>query len=141
MKFFLAVVAVSAALFCLYVRFSPSEEARWHRDPQQANDPGLGGILLLPGQGAPTGNLSDLDEIAMHTPRTKQFGGSVQKGMITYVTRSAFWGFPDYTTVLALPQPDGTSVLVFHGRLRFGRKDFGVNKARVTGWIKALKAF
>jgi uncharacterized protein (DUF1499 family) len=29
-------------------------------------------------------------------------------------------------------------VLRIHGRLRFGRKDFGVNKARVDGWLAQM---
>jgi uncharacterized protein (DUF1499 family) len=57
----------------------------------------------------------------------------VGEGRITYITRTKIIGFPDYTTV----QQDG-DVLRIHGRLRFGRKDFGVNKARVDGWLAQM---
>jgi len=53
--------------------------------------------------------------------------------MITYVTRSRVFGFPDYTTVRqAGPQ------LEIYGRLRFGRSDLGVNAARIDGWLQSF---
>ena len=61
--------------------------------------------------------------------------GSVEQGMITYVTRSIVVGFPDYTTVL-----QNGDQLVIYARLRFGRSDFGVNHARIKRWIDALQA-
>ncbi len=125
---------------CAFIRFAPSDPAKWHVDPLTAADPGEGGVLLLPGQGAPVGRLSDLDDIAQQTPRTTQLAGALQEGMITYITRSKGFGFPDYTTVRAIPKGDGTSDLIILARLRFGRRDLGVNAARVEGWIKALKA-
>ncbi len=51
------------------------------------------------------------------------------------VTRSAVWGFPDYTTV---EQRDGK--LMIYARSRFGSSDLGVNGKRVAGWLDALKA-
>lgn len=125
---------------CVFIRFAPSDPAKWHIDPLSAADPGEAGVLLLPGQGAPVGNLSDLDDIALQTPRTTQLAGSLQEGMITYVTRSKGFGFPDYTTVRAIPKGDGTSDLGIFARLRFGRSDLGVNAARIDGWVKALEA-
>ncbi|MFC3118172.1 DUF1499 domain-containing protein [Jhaorihella thermophila] len=55
--------------------------------------------------------------------------------MITYISRTPTIGFPDYTTVWQ----DGDRLVVW-GRLRFGRSDFGVNRARVEAWLKALQA-
>ena len=79
--------------------------------------------------------LARLDAIIRATPRTKVLAGAVAEGMITYVSRTRWMGFPDYTTV----QRDG-DVLKIYGRLRFGRSDLGVNKARVEGWLAALEA-
>ena len=47
--------------------------------------------------------------------------------MITYVTRSALWGFPDYTTAIAQPDDRGGTYLILHGRARYGASDLGVN--------------
>ena len=112
-----------------YVRLAPSDPARWHValvSPESQNLPG--GALRVVETG-PDG-LQRLDEIAQATPRTTVLAGSVSEGMITYVTRTKWIGFPDYTTV----QQDGDTLRI-HGRLRFGRKDFGVNRARVDGWL------
>ena len=62
------------------------------------------------------------------------FAGSVAEGRVTYVTRTKWIGFPDYTTA---EQHD--DVLRVWGRLRFGRSDFGVNKARVDRWLADLQ--
>ena len=59
--------------------------------------------------------------------------GSIQEGLITFHTRSLFWGFPDHTT--AGVQGD---LLVIYGRLRFGSSDMGVNKARIESWLETL---
>ena len=51
------------------------------------------------------------------------------------------WGFPDYTTVSILPAgtfDNAGPLLMIDGRLRFGRSDLGVNKARIERWLTAL---
>ncbi|WP_428515957.1 DUF1499 domain-containing protein [Roseovarius sp.] len=77
--------------------------------------------------------LARLDTIIRDTSRTTVLAGSVDEGMITYVTRSALWGFPDYTTVA---HRDGRIVL--YGRARFGKSDLGVNAKRLDGWLAQL---
>ena len=47
--------------------------------------------------------LAAIDAAARATPRTRVLAGSVEAGMITYVTRSRLWAFPDYTTVAVAP--------------------------------------
>ena len=128
----LRIVIAAAVLLALYVRFAPSDAGRSHVSGAVQSDADLeGGVKrILPGV-----TLAELDQIAQQTPRTKVLAGSVDDGMITYVTRSRLIGFPDYTTVEA---KDGM-VTVF-ARLRFGRSDLGVNRRRVEGWIKALGA-
>jgi hypothetical protein len=59
--------------------------------------------------------------------------------MITWVTRSAVLGFPDYTTAAARAEGSATA-LALHARLRFGRGDFGVNAARLRHWLGKLTA-
>ena len=84
---------------------------------------------------ASPGDMARLDRIIRATPRTTLLAGSPESGMVTYITRSRLWGFPDFTTVEARP-----GAIVIHGRLRFGSSDMGVNRARVEGWVAALAA-
>ena len=125
------LAVVLAAL--VYVRLAPSDASRWHVVPEFSADkdfPGGAVRLISPG---PDG-LARLDGVARETARTKVLAGSVEEGMVTYITRSLVIGFPDYTTVLQ----DGDQLRIY-ARHRFGRSDFGVNHARISRWIKVLQ--
>ncbi|WP_424833446.1 DUF1499 domain-containing protein [Ruegeria sp.] len=116
-----------------YIRLAPSDPGLWHVTPiGEANQDLAGGVIRVVETG-PKG-LARLDAVARETPRTSVLAGSVQEGMVTYLTRSRVFGFPDYTTV----QQDG-NMLRIYARLRFGRRDFGVNKARVDGWLTSIE--
>ena len=132
MKLGTLVLALAVLGFAAWVRLAPSDPSRWHQNIFFAEDEDLSGGArrVVPG-----GDLAALDRIAIATPRTAVLAGSVAEGHITYVTRSALWGFPDYTTV----KVSGDSLLIF-GRLRFGAADLGVNAKRIDGWIAALGA-
>jgi hypothetical protein len=129
-----ALIAVSGAL---YVRVAPMDVAEFHR-----TYPGHGvGDWPMPGGfeavrkvgGEPQAALTHLDAIIRATPRTKVLAGSVEEGHVSYVTRSAVWGFPDTTNVWL----EG-DLLHIRGHLRFGGSDMGVNRARIEGWLQAL---
>ncbi|WP_170344040.1 DUF1499 domain-containing protein [Ruegeria atlantica] len=126
-----AVIALVLGLGA-YIRLAPSAPAQWHIAPVAADDQDLPDGVLRVVETGPDG-LQRLDQIARATPRTSVLAGSVDEGMITYVTRTKWFGFPDYTTV----HQDGDTLRI-HGRLRFGRRDFGVNKARVDGWLEQM---
>jgi len=137
---------IFAAFVLLYVRFAPSTAENWHVNPLEAR-PGAGRFVVRPEGGdasfgpvpvLPAVLLSTLDAVAASAPRTRRLAGSVSEGRITYVSRSRLLGFPDYTTVQVIETPDGASLAVF-ARLRFGRKDFGVNRARVQEWLFQLE--
>lgn len=119
-----------------WVRLAPSDPARWHgaltftKDEDKA-----GGAIRVLTPDAPSATLAKLDQIALATPRTEKLAGSVEEGSVTYVTRSAFWGFPDYTTITVTDER-----VIFFARLRFGQSDFGVNRARLESWISQLEA-
>ena len=130
-----------------YVRLSPTDPSAWHVDPFTATTPGDRGYLLLPGPGgvdadgrSPQALLAALAKVAADTPRTKRVIGDPETGRITWETRSAFWGFPDYTTAATRPGPDGEAEIAILARSRFGSGDFGVNRARVNAWVEALEA-
>ncbi len=125
-------------LLCLlgaatWVRFAPSDPARWHRmaEDLQPGDLGNGAVRVVE---ARQEALAELDAIIRATPRTRLLAGAVAEGMLTYVTRSAVIGFPDYTTVRLA---DGQ--IAIYGRARYGLSDLGVNAARIDGWLDALR--
>jgi hypothetical protein len=129
----LGLVLLPFLALMIWVRFSPNDPARFHIrvDPVPKRMDG-GVVEVIPGD---LDTLLALDAIARATPRTALFAGSPATGRVTYITRSAFWGFPDFTTVDLFP-----TRMVIHARLRFGRKDFGVNSARVADWLQRLEA-
>jgi hypothetical protein len=128
-----------------WVRLAPTDPVRWHQ-PLDTTDEALpcGPDAVQPGTGSaraaclrpepPTEALARLAAVAEMTPRTRRIAGSPEEGRITWETRSALWGFPDYTTAEARPEGAGTRLDIL-ARLRFGREDMGVNAARLRDWL------
>ncbi len=138
---YLALGALVALLaYALWIRLAPSDPARWNVAP--VSEGPLGAVVagensaslrLGPKAGAPAELLARFDAVAMAAPRTTRLAGSVAEGRITWVTRSALWGFPDYTT--AEVRADGLHILA---RSRFGQRDMGVNAVRLADWLSHL---
>lgn len=147
MRIIFTLILLAICGFALWVRHAPTQPARWHTDPADAPTGRMGGFTLRPGGDAEGPVLSldaqslltRLDAIARATPRTRLIAGSVEEGRLTYETRSKFWGFPDYTTIAAAKVPGGVTPLI-NARLRFGKGDMGVNRARVQDWLSKLDA-
>jgi len=129
MRLVAATVLVLIVAALAFIRLAPSDPARWHQMPESITDRDLEGGAMRRVEG----DLATLDAIIRDTPRTRVLAGGVDQGMITYVTRSRVFGFPDYTTVR---QREG--MLEIYGRLRFGKSDLGVNAARIDGWLDRL---
>ncbi len=130
----LVFVAVAIAAVAVLSRLAAVDVARWHPLDVVVQDigdvPGTGRFLAVR-----KGNAADfarLFQVAQATDRTRLIGGSAEAGQATFETRSRFFGFPDYTTISLV---EG-QIQIF-ARLRFGRDDFGVNKARVLNWLQA----
>ena len=96
---------------------------------------------------SPRALLIRFDAMAQAQPRIRVVAGDPDGLMITYVQRSRYIGFPDYLTVRAVAVEgevgeDGVgktmSGLIIYSRARYGRSDFGVNRARVETWLAAL---
>ena len=139
----LGLIGVAVAL-SVFVRLAPSDPARWHVDPVAAADPGMGGVRYVPtpeGGPVPVYDLppedliAALDRFAMAQPRVTRLAGSAAEGRITYVVRSALWGFPDHVTVEALALGPDRATLAILSRLRYGGSDMGVNRARIDDWL------
>jgi uncharacterized protein (DUF1499 family) len=124
-----------------WIRLAPSDPARWHVDMTAPGflPPGNAHVFCLRPQDAsgtlgtdPGAVLARLDMIASAMPRTTRLAGSAAEGRITWVTRSALMGYPDYTTAQVMPGPR----LCVMGRQRFGSEDLGVNAARIGRWMQ-----
>ena len=141
------IVLIIGVALLAYIRLAPSDPAVWHK---QSYPSGLGEHVSSGGYvwreaiaGDGKDQLRSLDRIVMDTPRTTLLAGSVDEKQITYVTRSAVMGFPDYTTIgvyQGLIEDSGQRYLEINGRLRFGKSDLGVNAKRVKGWLAAFEA-
>ncbi|MBU2963063.1 DUF1499 domain-containing protein [Citreicella sp. C3M06] len=130
--FWLVLLAIIGGL--AWIRLAPSDPAVWHVDPQVTADQDLASGVRRRLPGSET-TLRALHGIILQTPRTEVVAGDPSEGRVTYVTRSLWMGFPDYTTI----QLEDGSVEIY-ARLRFGQSDQGVNRARVLGWMNALNA-
>ena len=142
---FWILIALAIAMVA-YVRLAPSDQNRWHR---QAPHKGQGEKRLKGGyiwreqvQGDGRDRLQAIDRAATADPATRRLCGSVEEGQITYVSRSKWIGFPDYTTVTVYEDAEGEApgtYLEIYSRLRFGRSDFGVNAKRVRQWLRTVE--
>ena len=140
---FIAFAIIAVLGLMAFIRLAPADQAQWHDIPAlfiwdhsaQWDEvvPMTGGAVLRlsASKGTPADLMTRLDALALATPRTTRLAQSEER--ITWETRSAFWGFPDYTT--AEVRPDG---LYIYARLRFGSSDFGVNAARLNAWLPQL---
>jgi hypothetical protein len=118
-----------------YIRLAPHDAGRWHLPlgdtPAQlglVSEPG--GVRALVAAEDPAAALARLADVIEATSRVTRLAGDLGSGRITWVIRSAFWGFPDYLTAEISPQ----GVRIW-SRLRFGRSDLGVNRARLERWL------
>lgn len=139
MRWVAIAAALAVAVFLggtLFVRLAPVDIAAWHRAPDQrspGDHAGPGSFEAVRDLGDATSAeaaMAALDGVVLATPRTRRLAGVPEDGLVTYETRSALWGFPDYTTVA---RRDG--VVHVWGRLRFGGDDLGANRARVLAWM------
>jgi hypothetical protein len=131
--YLLGIVLFVVLAFGLYVRLAPTDVARWHQPITAVEDADLpgGAIRVIAADDA---LWAEAGRTLQALPRTHVVAGSADEGRITYVTRSALWGFPDYTTV-----EYGDDTLKLFARLRFGGSDMGVNAKRLERVLSALK--
>lgn len=138
MVFAISVLIVLGAV--AWFRVAPSNPEQWHvssKTDQIGDYPRRDGFMTVRHVGENASDvMADLDEVVRATPRTTVLAGSLGEGMITYVTRSRVFGFPDYTTVVLMGE-----TLQINGRLRFGQSDLGVNRRRIDGWIAEISGF
>lgn len=141
---------IAFIIFCLgfvglqgFVRLAPVDVSDWHVTPMMP-DVGEGDWPLRNGtrvardyEARPEEVLARVQGIALATDRTRLIAGSVEEGLLTFETRSAFWGFPDYTSISARSDGSGARVEIY-ARQGIGAYDWGVNAARVSDWLEAM---
>ncbi|MBD3787400.1 MAG: DUF1499 domain-containing protein [Sphingomonadales bacterium] len=130
----LALLLIGILGFAAWVRLAPVRPERWHRVPSTAAQVGdwvePGGFEAVRQLPKPQAAMTALDAIIMATPRTTRLEGAPEDGLVTYVTRSALWGFPDITNLWI----EGGRLHI-RGHLIYGRSDLGVNRTRIEGWL------
>ena len=79
-----------------------------------------------------------LEKIIAASPRVEWTGRSADGLRFEAIQRTAGYKFPDRITVEVMPLSGDKATVAVFSRSRYGRRDFGVNEARVEGWLKAL---
>lgn len=136
----LGVLASILLLFAAYVRLAPTDPGAWNEPITATESADLtgGAIRVLKADieryRRVRREMSDLPRTQVIARAREIKGAQNDERRVTYVTRSLFWGFPDYTTVQF---SDG--VLTLYGRLRFGRSDLGVNADRLQRVLRRIE--
>lgn len=134
MMTFLTVVLIAFVALQLVIRLAPSTPENWVIDETgqaPGEYPSEGGFRLVRSVEDERAFAQAFEHAILAEPRTQKLG-QVQ-GQDIYISRSAFWGFPDYTT---LATGDGRAVI--YARLRFGKSDMGVNRARLERVVQRI---
>lgn len=146
----LVVIAVLFAASLVFVRSLSHDVQQWHVDPVTAPAPSTpnwyrvtpGGENPAPVFDASVDELSAaFDRVVAAQPRIELLQDDrATGGPVTWVQRSALFGFPDYVSVSFSPVEGGGSTLAVFSRARLGQSDLGVNEKRVTAWLQALES-
>jgi uncharacterized protein (DUF1499 family) len=86
----------------------------------------------------PSALLARLRDIARAEPGTRELSCDPDcERVARFLQRTRVMRFPDTIDVEVFPAPGG-STLAIYSRSLIGRRDFGVNRARVARWLAAL---
>jgi len=127
MMTFLTVVLIAFMALQLMIRIAPSKPENWviSETGQAPGDyPSDGGFRVVRSVEDASAFTQKFEQAMLAEPGTQKLGQ--MQGQDIYISRSAFWGFPDYTTLVT----DDERAEIY-ARLRFGKSDMGVNRARL----------
>ena len=82
--------------------------------------------------------LACLKAVALAEPRTLEISGAPNLLAARFLQHSLLMRFPDTIDAQALAVSANYSTLAIYSRSLIGRKDFGVNRARVERWLASL---
>ena len=129
----------------VFIRLVPFDAQRFHKEafPAAVGDyPNRNSFTAVRQiTTSPEDIITALDGVIVQTPRTTRMAGLPGLELITYQTRSAVFGFPDYTNISIIApgtvENDG-SLLIVRGQARFGVDDLNANEARIKDWLDQL---
>ena len=88
---------------------------------------------------APADLLARVKRVALAEPDTKELPGAPDRERgARFVQYTRLMRYPDTTDVDIIPAGEGRATLALYSRSLVGRKDFGVNCARLTRWLAAV---
>ncbi len=79
------------------------------------------------------------EAVAAAQPRVTLLAGDTHGRQFDYVQRSARFRFPDIVTVRFIAVSPSRSSLAIYSRAIYGRRAFGVNRARIEFWLADLR--
>jgi uncharacterized protein (DUF1499 family) len=79
-----------------------------------------------------------LAEVALAEPGAERL--PAEEGRDRFLVRTRFFRFPDTVDAQVLPRGEGRATLALYSRSQIGGSDFGVNRARLTRWLKQVEA-
>ena len=131
---FLAALLAFLAMV-IYFRSAAVDPDAWHVQPPvaEAGDYTSPNTFAAVREGVPEDSLVRLEAVALASARTVRLAGGAEQGLVTFISRSAVFGFPDFTTATI---EDGK--LTVWGRAKFGDGDLGVNQTRILEWLEAI---
>jgi len=153
LRFGLGGTLIALTVGCMMIRTADHDPARWHVDPLTAARTGKPNDFLAAPEGMaaakvdrtlgplgadPASLMARLHAVALAETRVEVVAGAPDDLFVTYVQRSAVFGFPDYVSVRAVVLGEGASLAIW-SRARYGHSDLGVNRARVERWLAALE--
>ena len=142
MKELFYLIVFLAIVGALWIRFAPHDVDRWHVDPADSAEPSGNGFRVI-GDLAPRFQgyleivLGTLTEIALAEPRVRLLDGGTDEGLVTFVARTKWAGFPDYVTFKAVQEGERTKIAAI-SRARYPGSDWGVNRERLDRWFAEL---
>jgi uncharacterized protein (DUF1499 family) len=88
---------------------------------------------------APTDLLARVKRVALAEPDTKELPGAPgrERG-VRFVQYTRLMRYPDTIDLEVVPVGESQSTLALYSRSLVGRKDFGVNRARLQRWLAAV---
>jgi uncharacterized protein (DUF1499 family) len=145
MLYAIGLIIVIAVALAAYVRLASDDPDKWHVDPAgQTSTKAVNDFVVAPSGGdmespvydmTPEALMTAFQRVALAQPNTTLLGE--RDGFATYIQRTKLMAYPDYVSVRAVAA-DGGAQLYVYSRSRYGRSDLGVNKARVSAWLKKL---
>ncbi len=140
------IIFLSLFLLATSMRLLPINADKYHVDPLIKGAKGNeGGFFIAPNHAdeiAPIFEMSKSDLAQklnkIITENGRLIAGDIHGEYATYIFRSRLFAFPDYLSIRVIELNENQSTIAVYSRLRIGRKDLGVNRARVEAFLHEI---